>query len=93
MDLEARVRELLTRLYEPTVLELEDDEGLWGKVVSTRLEEIPPGRRQRHLRDAMMAEGFTVQDRLGVMMIFLMTPYEYEVSLGTVDLGAEEVAP
>lgn len=79
MDLAKKVRTALNRSFKPTVLEIMDDDGVIGVVVSDHFREVESIDRQSMIQDALTKSltPLSQQELRRVLAITPMTPEEY----------------
>lgn len=79
MDLKEKVSEALRQALRPVYLELNDDDGVYGFIVSDQFVRAPALDRQKLIDKALHAPGvkFTKAERREIMLIAGLTPAEY----------------
>jgi hypothetical protein len=80
MDLKEKVTEALRQALRPGYVWLEDDEGVYGFVVSPRFRGVSSLDRQRRINKALRNSpvGLSAAELRRVQMIAGLTPVEYE---------------
>jgi hypothetical protein len=79
MDLKEKVTAALRRALEPVYLELNDDDGVYGFIVSDQFVRTSALDRQKLIDKALHDPGvkFTKAERREIMLIAGLTPAEY----------------
>ena len=79
MDLVKKIRTALSRSFKPTVLEIEDDDGVIGVIVSDRFRQVESIDRQSLIQDALSKSltPLSMEEMRRVLAIAPMTPEEY----------------
>ena len=79
MDLVKKVKTALNRAFKPIHLDIEDDDGIIGVVVSDRFRDVESLERQTLVHDALQESQtpLTVEEMRHVLVIAPMTPEEY----------------
>ena len=79
MDLVKKVKTALNRSFKPTVLKIEDDDGVIGVVVSDDFREVESIDRQALIHDALSKSltPLSPEEMRRVLAITPMTPEEY----------------
>ena len=79
MDVIKKVKTALNRYFHPDVLDLQDDDGIIGVVVSDRFRAMESLDRQTLIQDALRKSSPTLSrdDMRQVLAIAPMTPEEY----------------
>ena len=80
MDLKEKVTDALRRYFRPEHVQLEDDDGISGFVVSSQFQKLPALERQGLISNALRdsANKFTKAELRQVLVIAGLTPVEYE---------------
>jgi hypothetical protein len=80
VDLKEKVAKALRQALRPDHLQLADDDGVWGVVVSARFRQVPALERQTILQNALRESSlkFTKAELRKVLAIAALTPAEFE---------------
>jgi hypothetical protein len=80
VDLKDKVAEALRQALRPDHLQLDDDDGVWGFVVSTQFRQMPALERQVMIENALRNSAFklTKAELRNVLAIAPLTPAEFE---------------
>lgn len=76
MDVGKKVKTALSRAFKPVDLDIEDDDGIIGVVVSDRFRKVESIDRQTLVQHALR-ESLTAEEMRHVLVIAPMTPEEY----------------
>ena len=79
MDLQKKVKTALTRYFKPIFVDVTDDDGVIGVVVSDRFRAVESIDRQTLIQDALnkSVTPFSPEELRRVLAITPMTPEEY----------------
>ncbi|MCI0642087.1 MAG: hypothetical protein L0Y72_09965 [Gemmataceae bacterium] len=79
MDLVKKIKTVLNRSFKPQVLELEDDDGVIGVVVSDHFRAVESLDRQLMIQNALRQSltPLSMEEMSRILAIAPMTPEEY----------------